>query len=236
MFSIEIADIVIGIDNKYDYTEKLAHFYKTEKKPLFTVSASDEDIEKEGLNFEGRFSKGYFESLVIYRNIASELYKYDAFVFHGAVLNLDGKAYVFTAKSGVGKTTHTRLWLKHFGDRVHYLNGDKPIIRFFDGIPYACGTPWQGKENYGTNERAPIEAIAFLSRAENNSAEKAELDESVIRLVTQMFVPKSPLAAAHTLGLADKFLSSVRLVDLRCNMDSEAAVISHAAMTGDGMI
>ena len=236
MFNIEIAGITIGIDNKYDYTEKLAQLYKTDKEPMFTVKASEEDIDKEGKNFEGRFSKGYFESLVIYRNIANELYKYDAFVFHGAVLNYDGKAYVFTAKSGVGKTTHTRLWLSQFGDKVHYLNGDKPIIRFFDGIPYAAGTPWQGKENYGANERAPIEAIAFLSRAENNSAQKADADEAVVRLVTQMFVPKEPVAAMHTLMLADKFLKSVRLVDLRCNMDPDAALISHAAMTGTDKI
>ena len=63
MFNIEIAGITIGIDNKYDYTEKLAQLYKTDKEPMFTVKASEEDIEKEGKNFEGRFSKGYFESL-----------------------------------------------------------------------------------------------------------------------------------------------------------------------------
>ena len=137
MITIKVAGLAIGIDNRFEYITRLAADYLTDEPPLFTVRATEEDIAEEARMTDVRFPDGYLESIVSYRKIAEILPTYDAFVFHGAVLNYGGHALAFTAKSGTGKTTHTRLWLSEFGDKVHYLNGDKPIIRFIDGVPYA---------------------------------------------------------------------------------------------------
>ena len=233
MIKVKIADLPIAIDNKYSHIARLAADYLTDEEPLFTVSASEKEIEAERAVSEGDFPPSYLEAVVIYRNIAERLPAYGAVVFHGAVLNLDGRAYAFTARSGVGKTTHTRLWLRLFGDRVHYLNGDKPIIRFVDGVPYAYGTPWQGKEGYGVNERAPLSGIAFLERGEKNSATVKTADEVMLSLVTQVYIPKNPANALLAMGVCDRILSSVRLVGLKCNMDIEAAEVSSRAMMAD---
>ncbi len=233
MITIKIAGLNVGIENKHRYIERLAEDYITDASPDFIVSAEDSEIAAERECVEVAFSDGYLESIVVYRKIAERLPSYDAFVFHGAVLNLDGVAYAFTAKSGVGKTTHTRLWLKHFGDRVHYLNGDKPIIRFIDGKPYACGTPWQGKENYGVNEMAPLVGIAFLRRGEKNRAALVPSSEVITDLVTQMYMPRNTAQAMlSTMRMADRVISSVRLVELYCNMDDTAAIISHSVLSG----
>ena len=231
MIKVKIADVPIGIENKYEYITGICKDYLTDEEPRFILSIEEKEIDLELEKVGNGFSRGYVEGLVIYRKIATRLYDYDAFVFHGAVLNYLGRAYVFTARSGVGKTTHTRLWLKEFAGDVHYLNGDKPIIRLIDGKPYAYGTPWQGKENYGKNERAPIEAIAFLDRAQQNSVKRISADEAAIKFVTQMFVPKEAAAAAKTLSVADAVLNSVKLFSLYCNVDPEAARIARAAMT-----
>ena len=231
MIKVKIADIPMGIENRYDYLSGICKDYFTDEEPVLILSATDSEIDDEFKNVGVGFSRGYLEGLVIYRKIASRLYEYDGFVFHGAVLNYRGNACIFTARSGVGKTTHTRLWLSEFGDDVHYLNGDKPIIRIVDGQPYAYGTPWQGKENYGVNERAPVGAVYFLERAEQNSAEKTTAEESAIKFVTQMFVPKEAIAAAKTLSVADAVLCSVKLFNLRCNMQPEAARMAKAALT-----
>ncbi|MBQ9084509.1 MAG: hypothetical protein IJY24_02520 [Clostridia bacterium] len=233
MITIKIAGLNVGIDNKHRYIERLAQDYLTEAKADFVVSASEEEINAERGQTEVGFSDGYLESIVAYRKIAEMLPSYDAFVFHGAVLSLDGKAYAFTAKSGVGKTTHTRLWLKTFGERVHYLNGDKPIIRFIDGIPYACGTPWQGKENYGVNEMAPLVGIAFLRRGEKNRARLVPSGEIITDFVTQMYMPRNTAGAMlSTMRMADRVIGAVRLVELYCNMEDSAAEISHAVLSG----
>ncbi len=230
MIVIKIADITIGIDNKFPHITHIAKDYLTDETPLFTVFATDGDREREREISEESFSDGYLESVVIYRKIAEQLPTYDAFVFHGAVLNVDGKAYAFTAKSGVGKTTHTRLWLSEFGDRVHYLNGDKPIIRFIDGVPHAFGTPWRGKEGYGVNESAPLSAITLLGRGVDNSAREIAASDSVMKLMGQIYIPKDPRAALLTMRLADRITKTVKFVELKCNMEPEAAHVAYAAL------
>ena len=230
MITVKIADLPIGIDNRYGYIASLAKDYLADEEPIFTVSVTDDEREKEREQSGENFGDGYLESIVAYRKIAELLPRYDAFVFHGAVLNYNGLAYAFTAKSGTGKTTHTRLWLSEFGSRVHYLNGDKPIIRFIDGTPYACGTPWRGKEGYGVNERAPLRGIVLLGRAEENTAKIIDPALGVLRLVTQIYLPKDTESAKLTMKLADRVLKTVNFIQLGCNMDPEAAHVARAAL------
>ena len=231
MITIEIAGLSVALDNKYTYVERLCADYISDDEPLFTVSATEADVEREGQASDVEYPPAYLESIVLYRKIAEKLPLYDAFVFHGAVLVYDGVAYAFTARSGVGKTTHTRLWLSEFSDKAYYLNGDKPIIRFFDGVPYACGTPYKGKEGYGVNERVPLGAIAFVNRAAENRAERATKEASSVRLLSQIFLPKEPSTALATMSLADRLLDSVKLVDLYVNMEKDAAHVAMKAMT-----
>ena len=230
MLKIKLAGIPIGINNRYEYVQSLCRDYLTDEEPDFTVDATDSDIAKENEMTGGEFSPGYLESTVIFRNIAEQLPGYGAVVFHGAVLAKGGKAYAFTAKSGVGKTTHTRLWISEFGDSVHYINGDKPIIRLIDGIPYAFGTPWRGKEGYGINDSAPLAAIALLERAEHNSADIIDPDSGTVRLLKQIYIPKDGRSAALTMRVADGIIRSTRLVELKCNTHGEAAWVAAKAM------
>lgn len=230
MFTIKIAGIAIGIDNRYGYMESYARDYITEEEPEFTVSASEEDILLE-CKLAGRdMPSEYVESIVIYRKIAERLPEYDAIVFHGAVIEYSGEAYAITAHSGVGKTTHIRLWQDVFGESVKILNGDKPILRIIDGCVYACGTPWRGKENYGINSIRPLRAIAFLGRGEINRSQKIESSDAVMRFMNQIYIDrKSAASLSVTMRLADRILESVGLYDFKCNMDQEAARVAYRA-------
>ena len=229
MITIKIADLPIGINNKYSYIEKMAADYLTDEPPIFTVEATEEQIRQEAGATEYDFPDAYLESIVIYRNIADILPSYDAFVFHGAILNYEGEAYAFTAKSGVGKTTHTRLWLREFGDEVHILNGDKPILRVIDGKVWAAGTPWRGKENYGVPEMLPLSGIAFLERAEKPSAEPIGISEALIPFINQIYVPESEEYAPKALSVANKVISSVPMTRLRVDMSPESATVAKEA-------
>ena len=230
MITLKLAGLCVGIDNRFDYIEKFAEDYLTDAIPDFTVSVTDDELAKEATMTEVSFSDGYLESIVAYRKIAERLPEYDAVVFHGAILATGGRAYAFTARSGVGKTTHTRLWISTLGADVHYLNGDKPIIRMIDGVPYAFGTPWRGKEGYGVNESAPLSAIALLERGVTNSAVTVEPKDGAMRLMSQIYIPRTPRAAALTMRVANSIANSVRFVELKCNMDPEAAIVASRAM------
>ena len=233
MITIKVAGLAIGIDNRFEYITRLAADYLTDEPPLFTVRATDEDIAEEARMTDVRFPDGYLESIVSYRKIAEILPTYDAFVFHGAVLNYGGHALAFTAKSGTGKTTHTRLWLSEFGDKVHYLNGDKPIIRFIGGVPYACGTPWRGKENYGINEMLPLGGIVFFGRGVENRADPIEKEKAFFALSTQIYRSRDKDHVIKTLALTDRLLNSTRLIAAECNMDIEAADVVYNALVLD---
>lgn len=62
---------------------------------------------------------GRHKKIYKYRKIAEKLVQYDVMLFHGSAVAVDGIGYLFTAKSGTGKSTHTRLWREYFGDRGH---------------------------------------------------------------------------------------------------------------------
>ncbi len=231
MVTIKIAGLPIGLDNRFGYTEKYVSEFITDEQPLFTVGATDEEIEREYEISGIRIPAEYAENVVMYRKIAERLPQYGGIVFHGAVLECEGRAYAITAHSGVGKTTHTRLWLKEFPD-VRILNGDKPILRLINGVPYACSTPWRGKEGYGYNGMLPLGAIGFLSRAEQNSAEAATQDGVVMRFMNQVYLSKTNAAAlVSSMRVCDEILSKTPLFELGCNMEPEAARIVRAAFT-----
>ena len=70
---------------------------------------------------------------------------------------------LFTAKSGTGKSTHTRYWLEAFGNRAAIINDDKPFIRLDTPAPMICGAPWSGKHGLDTNLSVPLAGICITS-------------------------------------------------------------------------
>lgn len=230
MFCIKIANIPIGIENKYSYVFRLCEDYAVEgEKPTFTVSVTEEDIIKEQ-NGELRFPKGYCESLCIYRKICLELIKYNAFLIHSAAISMDDEAYVFAAPSGVGKTTHIRIWQEQFGDRVQIINGDKPIYRFIKGKLHACGTPWQGKEYLGNNIIRPVRAICFLEQSPENHIRSLSINEVSRRIFSQILIPQQQKKFDRFWQLLEKMLTSEKFYELKCNRQPEAAVLAYETM------
>ena len=138
---IEIAEHIIKIENLYPFIEEYCRGYTIAPvdKADVTVSVTQSDIEYERSKSERedmlegnavrRFSDPYLETLAVYRKIALNLIDHDILLFHGSVIAVDGEAYLFTAKSGTGKSTHTRLWRAYFGDRAVMVNDDKPLLR-----------------------------------------------------------------------------------------------------------
>lgn len=225
MIKIEIAGLKIALENKYPYIENYVQGYQTDGEVDFSVHATDETVEAERHSADGRtFPSDYCESICLYREIAERLPLYDAFVFHGCVLACNGGAYLLTAQSGVGKTTHAGNWLRAFKDRVHILNGDKPVIRIIDGTPIACGTPWRGKEGYGINESLPLKSIVFLERGNTNETFEISKSDALTKFMKQIYLPrKDKVQLLSTMRLADKVLSSVELVGFRCTKEIESA-------------
>ncbi len=228
MFFLSVAGLTVAVEHRYGYLPMLCKKYLAPPDAVadFCVRPSQEELDAEGALSEPRLPDAYLESVVAYRQIAERLPTYGAMVFHGAVVVLDGRAYAFAARSGTGKTTHLRLWLKAFGERAYVLNGDKPILLCKDDGVYVCGTPWRGKENLGEGGILPLSGIGFLKRSEENAAKPMASADAVIAFSQQVYMPKNAEALLQTMTLCDRVLSSVPLLDMYCNMDMEAALVT----------
>ena len=231
MFKIKIAGINILVHNKYKYSEYLCQDYFTyEKHTDFEVVADDAAIDKEVKCSDIPTTKDYAESVCIHREIAERLAEYDAFLLHSALIECERAGVAFAARSGVGKSTHIKLWKKNFGDRVKTVNGDKPIVRFVDGKFLAYGTPWLGKEGDGENISCEFKSLCFIERGETNKIVKIPAEIGAMMMFSQIYLPTNSANSARTLELADKFASSVSFFRLSCNMEDEAALVSYNAI------
>ena len=87
-------------------------------------------------------------------------------ILHASAVVYQGKAYVFCAPSGTGKSTHAALWEKHFGARI--LNGDKVVLYAGEQGVMASGSPIAGSSEIYRNETAPVEAVYLLKQGPEN--------------------------------------------------------------------
>lgn len=232
MFNIKMADLIIKIDNKYDYVFKLCKDYivgDDEKEDMF-ICVNDDDILTEQNNCESGYPAGYCESICVYRYICRKLIKYDAFIMHAACIEVDNNVYAFLAKSGTGKSTHIRLWHDYLGDKVHVINGDKPIIRKYGNRLMVFGTPWCGKEGWNINTSAPLKALCFIERGKENTIEAIPSSAVLTRIGHQVLMPADRDEMLSYLDLMDFMISSIPSYLLHCNMDISAAKTAYKGM------
>lgn len=234
--NLKIADFVIDIEKKIPLENRNKHSdYIIDLAPDFTVHITEQDILAELTECGGNRYRELAKDLAIHRKIAEWVPLHGAFLLHSACFDVNGTGVAFAAHSGTGKTTHMRLWQQLLGDRLTVVNGDKPIVRFFDDepeTPYAYGTPWCGKEGLGCNMRTPLKHICFIERAEQNSCEPMEKGDAVNLIFDQVYMPKNPAAMVQTLQLIDRLLSCCRIWKIKCNMEPQAAEVSFGAIFG----
>lgn len=232
-FIVELADKYIEINSVHD---ELKNFFRdylvTDVTSDCSVSLSTEDIlaEQEATS-ENQFSPTYLETLALLRKLAEILPSYNRILMHGASISYNEHAYLFTAPSGTGKSTHIRLWKKYLGDDVKIVNGDKPFISLEDE-PLIYGSPWAGKENWHRNCKMPLKGICFVQRGTTNSIRKIEASDCLSLLFKQVYLPADTLAAGLTLELIDTLIKKVPLYVLTCDMSEDAVKCSFEALTG----
>ena len=230
------------MESVYSKLHELCADYRYSGTADFSIRITRKDIEYEGNKSRNEdikegipirnFSDDYLETLAVYRKIADKMIDYDTVLFHGSVIAVDGIGYLFTAKSGTGKSTHTRLWRELFGERAVMVNDDKPLIKVSENGIMVYGTPWDGKHRLSTNISVPLKAVCALERSEGNHIEKVTADSVYNMLVQQVYRPQSPQKLLKTLQLIDVLSENVGLYRLGCNMDISAAETAYKAMKG----
>lgn len=244
MFSgkYSFAGKTIEVNSIHERVQKLCADYKSEDEPEFSVSVTQADIdyewekEKSSALCEKRqpivTPDGYREELAVYRKISEKMPDFDTILFHGSVIAVDGQGFLFTAKSGTGKSTHTRLWCELLGDKAVMVNDDKPLLHITDDGTIAYGTPYNGKHHLGCNMSVKLKGICILTRGEKNSIVRISKSEAYTMLIQQVYRPADPVQMQKTLKLIDKLAAVTELYRLSCNMDIEAAEVAYKGMKG----
>ena len=242
-FVIKIANTSILIQAIFPHTKEECADYLCDEVTIgtATVTVTPEDIaferEKqrrevilEGLQ-EYKVYDSQLELTAVQRKLAEVLFERNVLVFHGSVVAVDGQAYLFTAKSGTGKSTHTRFWRETFGDRAVMVNDDKPFLRITEDGVLAYGSPWNGKHKLGNNICVPLKAICILERGEENQIQAISGQEASMMLFQQSNRPMDPRKMPIYMGLIDQLSKKTEFYRMQCNLDPNAAQVAFDAMS-----
>lgn len=224
----KVAGLTVAMDS-FGRTRSQAEPYRCPAvdHPDIVISANLQSIKR----VNPALSDEDCEYLATGAEFYSELLNFEGMMLHASAVVMDGAAYLFSAPCGTGKSTHTTLWQKVFGDRVIMLNDDKPAIRLENGEFFAYGTPWCGKTGENTNLRVPLGGICMLRRGEVNEIHPYSGSNAIHDILEQTLRGREPQRMLKLLNLLDKLVQQVPIWEMYCNMDPQAARVSHAAMS-----
>ncbi len=241
-FTMAIAGEIVKIRAQHEKICSYCREYHCDGVPSFTVETTPEDIEYERLKSEKEdlrmgvptrtFPEPYLEGLAVYRKIVQNLLSFDTLLIHGSAIAVDGEAFLFSATSGTGKSTHTAFWRQQFGDRAVMVNDDKPLIRIKEDGVSIYGTPWDGKHRLSSNISVPLKAFCILERGEENRIAPISPAEALPMLMQQSSRPSDPVKMGTYLQLLDQLSKQISFYRLSCTPTPEAAMVAYEGMTG----
>lgn len=231
----KIADVIVKLDAKFDTTTKRATKYidAENKKEDFKISVTDESI-KYTAEENDSLTMDLAEYMLVGADFYKELLNYKGCLLHASAVVIDEEAYLFSADCGIGKSTHTSLWLKYLKEKEPYiLNDDKPAIRIMEDGIYAYGTPFSGKYDINENTRAKLKGICFIEQSTTNTIKRMEPKEAITLFFEQTLRRLSKEQMLKLLDIMDVILKNVPCYKLCCDMSEEAVKLSYNTMRGE---
>ena len=155
----------------------------------------------------------------------------EGFVLHCSYVEHNGKAILFTAPCGTGKTTQAELWHKYRGARI--VNGDRALIRWDGEKLLAEGIPYCGSSTYCEKASLPVEAVVYLAQAPRTSIRPLGGYEAFSRIWEGVNVhtwDRRDLERASE--AAQRLASTVPIFYLPCTPDESAVTALEQALEG----
>lgn len=170
----------------------------------------------------------YMESA---RCFYGQLLRFNGLYLHASAVEYQGKAYLFSGPSTVGKSTHTRLWQSLYGEAAQVFNDDKPALRLMGERWYAYGTPWCGKDGIHQNTKVPLAGICFLKQGEENRICRLRPKDAVALILSQTIYKFGNMEdLEYLLAHLDKLVQMIPVFRLENRPEVAAAKLSSETM------
>ncbi len=187
-----------------------------ENRFMYTWEKSSLRLEDRNAEFDGVRHEYGLDSLI--RILLSVLLAPQrGFLLHAATVLREGRAYVFTGKSGAGKSTVASL-----SPAGSVLTDEISLLKFVNGAWHAFGTPFWGEfRAEGANVRAPIAGLYFLKQAPDDRMEKISVREALRAMLPNvLFFSQDRQMTESLLRLLTEFVDLVPCQRLLFRKDS----------------
>ena len=116
-FKIKIANKVLEINAFHETTKKYCGHFLSEEEPNYVITITEEDLKNESSNSSDGHVYVSEEISALYRKIADLLVEDNIIVFHGSSFSVNNNGFIVTARSGMGKSTHSKLLEQYIGGK-----------------------------------------------------------------------------------------------------------------------
>lgn len=223
----KIADIVVEMSPKYRET---AHWYEPYRisdniEPQLSIAVTDEEIDylvEKGVDITPPIA----ENMMLCDKFNRNLIRFNGCYMHSSALKFDDKVYLFSACSGVGKSTHTKKWCRLFPDRAKVINDDKPSFRLIDGKCIVYGSPFAGGTDVQCNDKGELAAIVFLERSEENRLIKLTTSRAIAEMIQQTPKRQNVKVADRHISLLSEIIEKYPIYKLYCADNDEAVQVA----------
>ena len=224
------ASLVVEMNIRYEplKSQSIPYEIEDDRKADVIIPLMDDTIKKYHELYP-QLSIGDCEYVLYGAYFYKELLKHKGILLHSSCVVKDNYAYLFSAPSGTGKSTHTSLWLEVFKD-AKILNDDKPAILIKNDKIYACGTPFSGKTNLNLNEEYEIKGIAFLERSKDNWIKEMDVNKSIYSILNQTIRPDDEANMDLAISTIEEIVKRIKIYKFGCNISEDAVYTSYAGM------
>lgn len=154
---------------------------------------------------------------------------HDFYVIHSASILYQGKALLFSGRSGAGKSTQAGLWNRLFSTCT--LNGDLNLLGIQNHTVMCFGLPWCGTSGISTEKSFPLGGIIFLKQAAENQLRKLPETEKILNLLHRLISPSwTEEQFRQNLTFCETFAADILMFQLSCNLKEDAAYLTKAAI------
>ena len=167
-------------------------------------------------------------------SLAQLLLPQNAFFLHSSFISVNGKAILFSAPCGTGKSTQAALWEKYRNAEI--VNGDKAGVLVENGV-YACGVPFCGTSGICKNRVLPLGAIILLGQSTENKISRLTGIKALQGILQNVYLDLlATNEQAMIFDLMIKLLETVPVYSFECTPDEKAVDTLETALIDGGVL